>query len=766
MIGQLGDELDNLRENGLLDGLDIPLVGDAVDQVLNFADTVRRGLLYDPGADGEEDGADRLATDLNAALEAANLGNVIVVQGAGTKLRFVAIDPTVEGFTVAGSGGFSELGFAADAGEFKTIHEATPTKVGSGIISADAVLQFAIKRAGVTPPPTTLTLAATTTRDNVAIDRLATDLNAALMDAGLGNVIVVQGAGTKLRFVGIDPTVEFTVAGSGGGFNQLGFDADAGEFNPIHEATPADGIISADAVLQFTIKRAGVTQPSTTVTLAATATTDNVAVGDDTIKLVRADNSATFDSVQGLIFRLLTLADELDITLPEPVAPAGAMALLSPSSLSSVLKVIDYQPDKPGKPLTVNIGKFVPALDYVKELPLDFNLGLGPVGDITTDGKVKLTAHVGLDENFGLGIYLGSPVPGAPNNLAPDTPLEELNDGDGVRIKTAPALTADNAVPTDVIKAPSTDVTFTITINGTPHTIFVPAASDTGDINVTKALASQSETAIVVNPVDSNIIAVGANDNTSNNTNDFFWITFNAGKDWQKFTVPVPSDTFTSRGDPTLAFNEDGTRLVYAHLVRLLDAPSTNDSTVVAAAVYSVVEDPTTGAKSLNSLGTANIGRSRDVPLDRDGDNIITEAERLDLDGDFVADDDDKEYLAVGKDAKGNDLYVVTWHRDHAIYISTSNDALTWSQPTIIGGVTDTKDNSVTFPPHGSLLSGGAANVPTATGSSIDSIPAIGPTAKSSSSGRTPRPRGSDGSCSMSWCLTRTKRAPSFDCAA
>src|SRR5262249_15951488 len=318
MIAQVADQLDTFRKNGLLDNLDIPLVGTAVDEILNFADTVRRGLLYDPGDDGEKDGADRLATDLNAALEAANLGNVIIVQGTGTKLRFVAIDPTVEGFTVSGSGGFNELGFGADAGVFDIIHEATPTKLGSGIISADAVLQFTIKRAGVTEPQTPVTLAHETTKDNVAINRLATDLNAALKAADLDNVIVVQGAGTKLRFVGIDPTVEgFKVAGSGG-FSQLGFDADAGQFKPRREATPADGIISADAVLQFTIKRTGVTPDATVqVTLDHTKTTDNVAVGDDTIKLVRADNSATFDSVQGLIFRLVTLAEELGIDLDE-----------------------------------------------------------------------------------------------------------------------------------------------------------------------------------------------------------------------------------------------------------------------------------------------------------------------------------------------------------------------------------------------------------------------------------------------------------------
>ncbi len=489
MIGQLGDQLDNLRENGLLDGLDIPLVGDAIDQVLSFADTVRRGLLYDPGADGEKDGSNRLVTDLNAALEDAGLGNVIIVQGTG---------------------------------------------------------------------------------------------------AGVGTA---TGTGEGLRFVVIDPTVEafkITNAGSMAAFNSFVFDSHAGDFDDgagnnfiIHEANPSDnGIISDTAVLQFTIKRAGVTpDASFNVTLNASETSTNTGIGNDTIKLVRADNSATFDSVQGLIFRLLTLADELGIDLDAaPAAPAAPMALSSLSSVSSLLKVIDYKSSEPGKPLIVHIGKFVPALDYVKDIPLDFNLDLGPVGTLTSDAKVKVTAHVGLDEDFGVGIYLGSSVPGA-DTLEPDTLLEDLNDGDGVRIKTAPALTADNAVPTDAVKAPSTDVTFTITINGVDHTIVVPAAADGGDINITKALRNQSETAIAVNPRDSNIIAVGVNDARidSIDNKDRIWITFNAGKDWQQLLVPVPSDTLgRSRGDPTLAFNEDGTKLVYMHLVRMLrTAPAT-----------------------------------------------------------------------------------------------------------------------------------------------------------------------------------------------
>jgi Ca2+-binding RTX toxin-like protein/outer membrane protein OmpA-like peptidoglycan-associated protein len=646
MIGQLGDQLDNLRNNGLLDSLDIPLVGDAIDQVLSFADTVRRGLLYDPGADGQKDGADRLVTDLNAALEKAGLGNVIIVQATG-------------------------------------------------------------KGVGVTTG-------------------LDTD------------------TGEGLRFVVIDPTVEaFKITGAGAAFNSFNFDSDADQFDDgagnnflIHTADPSDnGVISGTAVLHFTIKRAGVTPDAVVdVTLDGGETSGNTGIGNDTIKLVKADNSATFDSVQGLIFRLLTLADELNIELPEPVAPLAPLAFFGPSlpsssSLSSALKVIDYKSSDPGKPLIVHIGKFVPALDYVKDLPLDFNLDLGPVGKLTSDAKVTVTAHVGLDPDFGIGIYLGSNVPGA-DTLESDTLLEDLNGGDGVRIKTAPALTGDNAVPTDAVKAPATDVTFTITIGNDTHTIFVPAAADSGDINITKVLGSQSETAIVVNPRDPNMIVVGANDSRIDSTDnqDRIWVTFNAGKDWQQLLVPVPSDTLgRSRGDPTLAFNEDGTKLVYMHLVRMLADGSGNDSTVVAAAVYSVLTDAGTGAKSLSAGTAVNIGRSANVPLDHDGTAGISTTDRLDLDGDLVPDDDDKEYLAVGKDANGNDLYVVTWHRDHAIYISTSSDALTWSNPMIIGGVTGVSTTSVTFPAHGSLPSGGAVNVPTATGFSIDSIPVIGP---------------------------------------
>src|SRR5262249_37561913 len=282
-------------------------------------------------------------------------------------------------------------------------------------------------------------------------------------------------------------------------------------------------------------------------------------------------------------------AEDLGIELDESwAAAAGPMALSGPSALSSTPKVIDYRPGEPGKPLIVNIGKFVPALDYVKDIPLDFNLNLGPVGTLKSDAKVTVTAHVGLDPEFGLGIYLGSFVPGA-DTLERDTLLEDLNNGDGVRIKTAPALTAENSVPTDVVKAPSADVTFTITINGTQHTISVPAANDSGDINVTKAFGDQREVTIAVNPHDPKNIVVAPNNspgifgNTENTTNgtdddgdgltdepalsrDSLWVTMDGGINWTEKVIQNPVGAVGGHGDPTIKFGRDG-RIVYVHQV-------------------------------------------------------------------------------------------------------------------------------------------------------------------------------------------------------
>ncbi|CAM5793933.1 LEPR-XLL domain-containing protein [Rhizobacter fulvus] len=358
LIGRLADELDKLRNSGFFDQIDVPLVNGAIDGVLGFADVLTSGLLYDKGADGVKDGADRLSSDLNAALDTAGLGSVLIVQGTGNtpantnKLLFQIVDPTVDSFKV-------ELasGAAADFGA-----------------------------------------------------------------AGLGFAALA-----------------------------------AAVFKTEHEATPTDGIIAGDVQLRVTLKR-GTVEEQVFVTVTAAATANNLAVanvhkgiGDDTVKLLRADNSATFDTAQSLVARLGTILG------------AGTAVAYDPST----------------EALTIKLGALLPQLDFTKELPIDFNLDLGPLIGIQSDTKVKVSASVGFDDGFMLGVYLGKTVPGAQANLSdgsgatPATLLDALNDGAGVAIQTAPAVTAPNPV-ISAIRQLSGDATFEISMfndaaGGTTH---------------------------------------------------------------------------------------------------------------------------------------------------------------------------------------------------------------------------------------------------------------------------------------------------------
>ena len=88
LIGQLADQLQDLKQSGAFADIEIPFVDGAVGAVLDFAELVSDGLLYDDGADNAKDGADRLLTDLNAALASAGLGDVLVAQGDGTHIDF------------------------------------------------------------------------------------------------------------------------------------------------------------------------------------------------------------------------------------------------------------------------------------------------------------------------------------------------------------------------------------------------------------------------------------------------------------------------------------------------------------------------------------------------------------------------------------------------------------------------------------------------------------------------------------------------------
>lgn len=695
-IGRLADSLDDMRDQGLLNGLDIPLIGGVADTVLNFANVVSEGLLYDPGDDGEKDGANRFASDLNAALATAGLDTSIIVTGNGADLRFQVIDPTITGIKIAAdasdTGGFALLGFDAGAGTTASqAHIATPT----GLATADTKIKITIERDGASPTDVIVTLTSDAVADNDDFAKLAADLNDMLAAASLDAKLRARAVGNQVRLELIDDSYSgFNIAvspGDAGGFARLGIPAAAATTaSRVHVATPtnasgsAASVLASNAGIKFTLIKNDSSTEVSNLQLAASATSDNLGIGDDSIKLLRADNSATFSTAQELAFRLETMLADL-------ITPFAAFG---PTALTNPLDLVDW--DSTTKALKINVGKIIPSLDYLLELPLDFNLDLGPVGNIQSDTKIELKASVGLDEGFAIGVYLGSTVPGADGNLSDTTDLDDLNGGDGVDIGIDPSLMFPQAV-ISTIKQLTGDATFTITLNdsATGTTIKVPALSGVpgSDVNVTRLAGAQNEATIAINPVNPLNMIVGVNDVPSIFSGppgfDTIWVTTDGGVIWASAQVPTPAGAQRGRGDPSIVFSSDGTKAVFTHLVDIIDPATTNTLHKLGSAVFDVA--------SGTFIGNGIIGTM--TP---------------DEDGDTVPDNNDKEFIAVGP--KFGDLskdnFVVSWHRDGVIYVATSDDGIAWSTPAVIGGMT------------GTALTG---NLAVPTGFSIDAIPKVGP---------------------------------------
>ena len=208
--------------------------------------------------------------------------------------------------------------------------------------------------------------------------------------------------------------------GDAGGFALLAF-ANVGVFDTGHRATPGSAVLASTAKLKVTVKR-GTQETSTTVTVGADDTAANKKIGDDRVRLLRADNSATFATVQDLVFRLATMLGVSD--------------------------VVEY--DGTSDALLLNIGSPPPRLALQDTFDLSFDVDLGSVAEITTDAQVLLKADAGIDPEFVLGIYLGSNVPGAQQGMTGTTPLAQLNGNEGVDIQSAPAITAAQPVATQL----------------------------------------------------------------------------------------------------------------------------------------------------------------------------------------------------------------------------------------------------------------------------------------------------------------------------
>ena len=312
--------------------------------------------------------------------------------------------------------------------------------------------------------------------------RLATDINDALASAGLDRKIVVQGEGTKLKFEAIDYTIsELQIAkggGDGGGYNDIWNVSTAFTGAKFYETpTGRPAALGNDAELTFTLKRTGLDDEVVTVKIKKADTTDNTALGDDTIKLVGANNAATFESAQGLAARLVQI---LGSSLVQYVADDPNTADVDESAI------------------TVALGTLLPKTTLTTDLPIDFNLDLGSVIGVESNSIVRISAEAGFDQNFIIGAYLGDTVPGAVSSLQGGTLLSSLNDGDGVDISTSPAITA----PDGVIKTYgrlSGDASFSLTTkvaNVETTAGFTVKASDTATNTTTADLVADINAAL------------------------------------------------------------------------------------------------------------------------------------------------------------------------------------------------------------------------------------------------------------------------------
>src|SRR5262249_31918981 len=100
LLAGLSSRLEDFRNSKFFADLKIPFLKGAITDVLDFAESISEGLLFDDGANDTRDGLNKLASDLNAALVAANLDRQIVIQGGGTKVKFEAIDHTITEFMI------------------------------------------------------------------------------------------------------------------------------------------------------------------------------------------------------------------------------------------------------------------------------------------------------------------------------------------------------------------------------------------------------------------------------------------------------------------------------------------------------------------------------------------------------------------------------------------------------------------------------------------------------------------------------------------
>ena len=473
MLAQASDWLNKMRESGKLD-FDIPFVGTAVDKVLDFTDMVRDSFLYDD-ADDEVDGDDALVTDMNQALMDAGFGTRIVARGNGTNLTLISIDPSITSFTVsvnpADGGGYQQLGFPSAIVPAETRPALMITPPADGKHDKEAVFDVTLTLEGSTAKiKKMVTLAADTANTKVGNDepKLVQYNNAPTFQTA-------QQLADRLNLI-----LGFKIYRSG--------DFNAGSTDIVNVGTDEIRFLGTDG----NVRKHGLTDG---MALVYEKGTGNTAIDGLT-------DQKTYYVIK---------VDEYAFKLANSYSDALAGRQINITGLGSGTThqlnwdVINYKPET--SELDFRLGSLL-KYTFEHELPLDFDLDLSPLLELSTETTVKLSAILGFDPAFTLGVYLGDQVPGAQGDLPVDgnVLLSNLNGGEGVDIKTQSAVIAPSEVITRYGEL-SGDATFTLQITKTDGTYDEATVTvDRSATDGTNALIFDGEAVINTDP-ESNIIS-------------------------------------------------------------------------------------------------------------------------------------------------------------------------------------------------------------------------------------------------------------------
>ena len=172
LLAELTSFLDQMRD-GQLGSIEIPFVEPGLDAILDLAEIFSDAILYDDGGDNAVDGDSKLLTDVNRALSRSGLEGQIRAQANGTNITLVAIDPTIDDFTITfdpdDAGGLSQLGFSngpQSAGAFPTIVGGAAAL--NGVINSLAAFSISVTR-GTTSFVRSVRVEPSETSDNTGI---------------------------------------------------------------------------------------------------------------------------------------------------------------------------------------------------------------------------------------------------------------------------------------------------------------------------------------------------------------------------------------------------------------------------------------------------------------------------------------------------------------------------------------------------------------------------------------------------------------------